>query len=63
MSDNDSEVENAMSKDEAPDGVRRSDRPKSNKLRRANMKNDNKVSSTLDKLYGGDISSDDIEAN
>ena len=50
-----------MALDEAPEGVRRSGRERSNKLKRAHLKNDRLVSTTLEKLEVGDISSDELE--
>ena len=46
---------------EAQDGLRKSYRPRSNKIRNANLKNDKLVSHTLKKLHVGDISSDEEE--
>ena len=59
QSEDDSGLDYAQGIAGSPDGVRRSGRPKSNKLRRANLKNDKLVSSTLNKLEIGDASSDE----
>jgi len=63
MSADDSEADKALSVAEAPDGVRRSGRSRSNKLKKANLKNDRLVSNILEQLEVGDVSSDELEGD
>ena len=60
-SEDDDEVDEPQTPTEAPEGVRRSNRERSSKLRKANIKNDKLVSSTLENLNVGDVSSDELE--
>ena len=61
MSADESENDKEPSISEAPDGVRRSGRSRSNRLKKANLKNEKLVSAALEQLQVGDVSSDDLE--
>ena len=60
-SENDSEIDKALIPPEAPDGVRRSNRERSTKLKKAHLLNNKLVTTTLEGFDMSDISSDDLE--